>query len=174
MAESVPEKDTSGKPTPQDVIDVSKWAKIGKTIVVVCMLGLLIYALSIPLRAKWIATYGTTPTAPKRNLATSYVPQVAAASSPVAIQRVAPALHTLKSGKSEKVYIRSKKIVFLPDSNGMLFRLYDKNNEPIKVPNSNGELVEETDLLSDWGSYRPHYLQFRTDTDKEWFIKDWY
>jgi hypothetical protein len=156
-----PASTPAAQPDQRDSLNVSVWARLGKGLAIVSAIILVLWILFHLAAAKWRREYGTEMMSSPKASSTSHT--------------VGPAVHVLKPGELKKINIRSKKIVFLPDPSGMKFRLYDRAGKPIKVPDRLGNLVEETDLLQDWGTYRPYYLAFQTlSEDKEWFIKDWY
>lgn len=86
-----------------------------------------------------------------------------------------PPIQVIRPGEVVKIPIRSRKIRFLNDLNGLRFKVYDASDRLVKIPDSNGNLVEESDKLMDWGPFKGEYLSFRTTTDaKEWFVDWWY
>lgn len=86
-----------------------------------------------------------------------------------------PAIQVIRPGEVQDIPIRARRIRFLSDLNGLRFKLYDASNNPIRVPDSTGKLVYESDLLMNWSEYKAERLVFYTTTDaKEWLLEWWH
>lgn len=146
--------------------------KFGKGLAIVLAILLLLYCAWHVLAARWksdrSATAESTPTQAQAH-------QYANVGSSARSLNYSAKPNVIKPGEVVKIPIRGRKIRFLSDLDGLLFTLYTKSGRVIKVSDGQGNLVEETPHLTDWGAYKPEYVSFRTTTDaKEWMLDWWH
>ncbi len=157
-------------------IDFTGLNKLGKTLAVLFAILLLFNMAGRLLATKWseTAVNGDPPTTSSQGHV--YV------GDPVQTTRTlyqAARPNIIKPGEAvEMIPIRGRKIRFLNDLDGLRFKIYNRAGKVIKVNDGQGNLVEETPHLTDWGAYKPEYLSFRvtreTTEAKEWIINWWH